>query len=201
VDDANLDGLGKRPVPQLYPSGIPSTGGGPISAPVATAVFSGPADVKLNAKFLPFDLRSFAFAASDDDAANPFSELNQQTKFRDLNQIVKAAPPPDPSDPSSKVISDLYDAWYPGNEQIKQIVVPLWNTPGLLHSTTYREVVARACRTCHVANPDPTLRFERPGGSPGVVGFVLDAVHLAPKTQVGAVGIDGRGLRLCHRRR
>jgi hypothetical protein len=190
VDDANLDGLGKRPVPQLCmvchggtipnPSGIPSTGGGPISAPVATAVFSGPADVKLNAKFLPFDLRSFAFAASDDDAANPFSELNQQTKFRDLNQIVKAAPPPDPSDPSSKVISDLYDAWYPGNEQIKQIVVPLWNTPGLLHSTTYREVVARACRTCHVANPDPTLRFERPGGSPGVVGFVdkLGAIQL-----------------------
>ncbi len=175
VNNANLDGLGQRPVPQLCmvchggqipnPAGTTSTTGG-----VPTPVFNSRDNVKLNSKFLPFDLSSFSYAAPDSDAANPFNKLNQQTAFRNLNQMVKVAPPPDPTDPSSNVISDLYDMWYPGNAIPQQnTFVPLWNADAL-HQNTYTKVVARACRTCHVANAEPTLRFERPGASAGV-GF------------------------------
>lgn len=173
VDAANLDGLGARPVPQLCmachggfipnPSGAPATAGG-----VPTAVFASRNDVKLGAKFLPFDLASFSYAAPDTDVGNPANKLNQQAAFRTLNQMVAAAPPPDPGDPSSTVIVDLLDAWYPGGAtpQNEDAVVPAWNGDPLRRAT-YRGTVARGCRTCHVANPEPNLRFEAPGAVAG----------------------------------
>jgi hypothetical protein len=176
VDAANLDGLGSRPVPQLCmvchggfipnPSGATATTGG-----VPTPVFGSRDDVKLNAKFLPFDLRNFTFAAPDSDAANPNNKLNQQTKFKTLNQMAKVAPPPDPADPSSNVISDLFDAWYPGATTTQQegAVVPAWNADAL-HSNFYVQVEGKACRTCHVTNASSNLRFEQPGSAG--VGFV-----------------------------
>jgi hypothetical protein len=45
--------------------------------------------------------------------------------------------------------------------------VPLWN-PDVQRRGIYTNMVARACRTCHVANPELTLRFEQPGTSAGV---------------------------------
>jgi hypothetical protein len=198
VDAANLDGLGARPIPQLCmvchggyipnPSGATTTTGTP---PVHTPVFCGPGhpnDVKLKAKFLPFDLRNFTFAAPDSDAANPNNKLNQQSKFQTLNQMVKVAPPPDVADPSSNVISDLYDAWYPANAlpQLESAVVSQWNTDAL-HSNFYVQVEGRSCRTCHVTNASPNLRFEKPGnagvGFEGNLGLVQQRVckdHVMP---------------------
>jgi len=200
VNNANLDGLGQRPLPQLCmvchggqipaaalpnppPPNTPPTSGG-----VPTPVFASRDSVKLNAKFLPFDLRNFSFAAPDSDAANPFNKLNQQTAFRSLNQMAKVAPPPDPSDPSSNVISDLYDAWYPGNAtpQVENAVVPLWNADAL-HRNLYAEVVGRACRTCHATNAASTLRFEKPGaagtgfdGNLGLIQLRVCKQHVMP---------------------
>lgn len=168
-DAANLDGLGARPVPQLCmvchggfipnPSGVTTTTGG-----VHTPVFASRNDVKLGAKFLPFDLRNYTFAAPDSDLANPNTKHNQQAAFQTLNQMVKVAPPPDLADPSSNVISDLYNAWYPANAlpQLESAPVPLWNTD-LLHSGFYVNVEGRSCRTCHATNASPNLRFEEPG--------------------------------------
>lgn len=193
VDAANLDGVGTRPVPQLCmvchggfipnPSGVTTTTGG-----VHTPVFSSEADVKLNAKFLPFDLRNYTFAAPDSDVANPNNKLNQQTKFQTLNQMVKVAPPPDVADPSTNVIKDLYDAWYPGGAlpQQETAVVPLWGTD-LLHRNFYVNVVGRSCRTCHATNAAASLRFEQPGnagvGFDGNLGRVQQRVckeHVMP---------------------
>lgn len=179
LDSASLDGLGQRPVPQLCmvchggqipnPTGTTSTAGAPGTPPVITPVFGNRDEVKLGAKFLPFDLQSFTYAAPDSDAANPFSKLNQQNSFRDLNQMVKIAPPPDGATAPDTVITDLFTTWYPGDAtpQLEDQPVPLWTSDNL-HRSGYRNVVARACRTCHVANPATTLRFEQPGTSAGV---------------------------------
>jgi hypothetical protein len=141
---------------------------------VKTPVFRNPAadaagsraDVKLNAKYLPFDLKSLSY--STDPA---FTRTAQEGAFKALNDIVKASPAPDASDPSSNDISVLVDTWYPGNvTPQKDLAVPLWNaTPQ--QSALYLNVVARACRTCHLTNPAPALRFDREIASGGVSGF------------------------------
>jgi hypothetical protein len=85
--------------------------------------------------------------------------------------MVKIAPPPDPFDPFADAVEKLYEAWYPGGAipQQESAVVDAWDTDPL-HRTTYDKVVGPACRTCHIANVDGTLRFERPGAAFGV-GF------------------------------
>lgn len=184
VNKANLDGLGDRPVPQLcmvcHGGAIPNAVGLTTVLGVGTPVFGNATDVKLNAKFLPFDLRSFSFAAPDTDTSNLFNKLNQQDEFQELNRMVKVAPPPDSTDSTSDVIVDLYDTWYPADAlpQIEDQAVPKWNTDAL-HADAYVQVVGRSCRTCHVANAFPGLRFDQPGASPGL-GFDgnLGAVQL-----------------------
>lgn len=170
VDKANLDGLGERPVPQLcmvcHGGFIPNpTGSTQTALGVKTPVFRDPAvdaadsraDVKLAAKFLPFDLKSFSYST-----AAGFDRNSQEAAFKTLNEIAKVSPPPDSTDPTSNIITALFDAWYPGNVTPQQdAVVPLWNsTP--LRAAGYRGFVAPGCRTCHVANPAATLRFDRP---------------------------------------
>lgn len=187
ADAANLDGLGVRPVPQLcmvcHGGAIPNpTGTTQTALPVKTPVFRDPAvdgpgsraDVKLNAKFLPFDLKSFTYSTQAG-----FDRNSQEGAFKTLNEIVKIAPPPD-ADPTSTVITALFDTWYPGNvTPQKDLVVPLWNT-NPQRAAMYTGAVARACRSCHVANPDPTLRFDRAIASGGAPGFddVLATVQL-----------------------
>ena len=182
-DAADLDGLGARPVPQLcmvchggnIPNPIDATTssdsinpGPAASHGVHTPVFDSRDHVKLNAKFLPFDLRSLSYATPDSDVAGPyhnFSKLHQQAAFLALNQVAQASPPPDPASLSSHVIQDLNTAWYPGATQQEDVVVPNWNTDGV-HKDAYGSAVARSCRTCHVTNANTSLRFERPTAGP-----------------------------------
>ena len=179
LDKANLDGLGARPVPQLcmvcHGGFIPNPNGSTQTASgVKTPVFRDPAvdgagsraDVKLNAKYLPFDLKSLSYSTN---AA--FTQPAQEGAFKTLNDIVKVSPAPDASDPSSNDISVLIDTWYPGNVIPQQnVAVPLWNaTPQ--QSAMYVNVIGRACRTCHITNPTPALRFDREVASSGVLGF------------------------------
>ena len=184
VNAANLDGLGARPVPQLCmvchgghipnPSGVTTTQLG-----IPTPVFGSRDDVKLGAKFLPFDLQNLTFVAT-----GPFNQANQEDAFRQLNKMVKVAPPPDAADPTSTVISALYDAWYPGDvaPQRLSVAVAQWDDPGdpqrALHKQVYTDTVARGCRTCHVANADPVLRFDRPSSFDARLGAVQQRVCL-----------------------
>jgi hypothetical protein len=194
VNKANLDGYGFRPVPQLcmvcHGGFIPNAAGTTSATgtpPVNTPVFGGRDNVKLNAKFLPFDLRSLTYAAPDGDTGtfSPFTKQNQQSAFLALNQMVKVAPPPPTTSDPDRVIEALYNAWYPSDAtpQLENAPVPLWNTDPR-HSDAYNNVVARSCRTCHVTNNAPSRRFE--GGVSGldtILGLVQSRVckeHVMP---------------------
>lgn len=188
VNKANLDGYGQRPVPQLCmvchggfipnPAGATGTTATTTTPGVNTPVFDSRTNVKLNAKFLPFDLRSFTYAAPDGDAGafSSFTKQNQQSAFLALNQMVRAAPPPASSSAADQVIEALNAAWYPGGvaPQQENATVPLWSADGVhtnaLHADAYTNVVARSCRTCHVTNNSTLYRFEQPGGT-GLNGF------------------------------
>jgi hypothetical protein len=182
---ANLDGLGARRVPQLCmvchgghipnPSGVTQTQSG-----IQTPVFGSRNDVKLDSKFLPFDLQNLTFVA-----AGNFSKTAQEDAFRQLNAMAKIAPPPNvATDPTSNVISALFDAWYPGNvsPQIPNVAVALWDDPAdpkrAQHKQIYIDTLGRACRTCHVTNADSGLRFDRPSTFDARLGAVQTRVCL-----------------------
>jgi hypothetical protein len=152
---ANLDGRGERPVPQLcmicHGGLVPNESGNP---PVP--VFSTAAQVKLGARFLPFDYRFYTF----DPGA---SKTAQDPNFKSLNeQIVNAAPPTGAGDPINEIVSGLYNNGASAT-QIHDFVVPGWangasaNAPN--QANFYTGVIANPCRTCHTAQPFSQLQF------------------------------------------
>jgi hypothetical protein len=192
VDKANLDQLGDRPVPQLC---MVCHGGfvnqdGPTPPPgvaVAPPLFDDPDDVRLGARFLPFDLASFSYAQPDPapgDPVPPFSKKGQQAAFRTLNAMVQVAL--DPLDPGVVSYQELSAAWYPAvGDQVEAAVVAPWRPPlaDPLRETGYRNVVAPSCRTCHIANFDPNYMFATPSSFDGLLGTVQTAVcrdHIMP---------------------
>ena len=143
--DSGLD-LRARPIPQLC---MVCHGGQFPTAPSAAGVpvFNNRNDVKLGARFLPFDLHYYSFAAS------PFDKASQQGTFKQLNEdIVKATQPGAATD---ELITALYT---PGPGQNENAIVAGWNG-NPVHQVMYRDVIGRTCRTCHVANPFPALTF------------------------------------------
>ena len=111
------------------------------------------------AYFLPFDLQSFEYFS--EIPTNPLSREFQERNFKALNKLV--------------YFSDLFflDAprqiitrWYtaPGTDSFSSSTfldnrVPFgWDTNGNSRQL-YRQVVAKACRTCHISEENPTLAF------------------------------------------
>jgi hypothetical protein len=151
VFSADLDGNGARPLPNLCivchggtSSDILSDPGNPASPKIPA--FTTRADIlNENSKFLPFDLHFYKFPA-----AGP-----QQDSFRHLNiDIVKEVE----TQIGPGAIGELVDAWYPGGvgSQKDTAVIAGWDTGGTADPNNkdnlmYRNVFARACRTCHVA--------------------------------------------------
>ncbi len=158
---ADLDDLGERPVPQLCM--VCHGGTYPSPPPLGNRVpsFGERKDVKFDSQFLPFDLKFFTFA--DDRVPPRFDKATQQDKFKRLNEeIVKNAPPV----ASHKAIQDIIDAMYTsGATQNEELIVSGWEKtpPEPLHiqEKMYRDVIARACRTCHAANSYEGLRFDK----------------------------------------
>lgn len=154
---ANLDGRGERPVPQLcmvcHGGNIPSHSDG-------VPVFSTPAQVDLNARFVPFDHRFFTFpsglAPSDDE----------EDAIRDLNQlIVDLIPAGAPAnDPIREVISKMYSGVLPDHQNINS-TVDGWDTGNSANVANqkefYDDVFTSACRMCHIAQPFESLQFQR----------------------------------------
>ena len=179
VFDADLDGNGVRPLPQLC---IVCHGG------ISAQILSDPANpnsptipaftvrsdiVNENSKFLPFDLHFYKFPTAD----------HQQDAFRNLNiEIVKQVEVAiSPSGP----IAELIDAWYPGaaGNQVDNAVIGGWNTggagnPNHQDNQMYRDAFARACRTCHVAQPafGSTFQFRTVADFKGLIGTVQSRV-------------------------
>jgi hypothetical protein len=150
LNSADLDSgvnLRPRPIPQLcmvchnglYPSG--NTTGIPT--------FANRDDVKMGARFLPFDNHYYTFPAANPKAA-------QQQAMKDLNDLVKLTHTQDPTSISATpVIPEMIDGMYtpppPLPEQDENFVVAGWNSQPIQQGM-YRDVIARTCRTCHVAN-------------------------------------------------
>ncbi|SMF56569.1 PKD domain-containing protein [Tistlia consotensis] len=152
---ADLDGNGARPVPQLcmicHGGTSASVAADPLNptGPKAGA-FENRADIlSMRANFLPFDLHFYNFPASK-------SKASQQDDFKDLNiEIVQQV---SSHTGTGDAIVELVDLLYnhgASASQLEQEVVANWD-PGNVNSNRhrfYRDVFARACRTCHVAQP------------------------------------------------
>jgi len=157
VFQADLDGHGARPLPNLCVvchggQSADAAAGGGAKKPAYTVRSDV---IGENSTFLPFDLHYFKFPV-----ANP--KPAQEDSFRNLNiEIVKQVASQVPS-ASAASIPELIDLWYPGGVGTQQdninTVIAGWNTggagnPNHLDNQMYRDVFARACRTCHVAQP------------------------------------------------
>ncbi len=160
VNNADLDGHGRRPVPQLCMvcHGGAYPGGGNPGVPG----FTTPNEVKLGSRFIPFDVRYLTFpnvGGSPDKAA-------QQSAMKHLNQdIVAHVLPLTGPDPLADVISGMY----PGAPvtQDENFVVPAWRQATLPNTAAqeafYKRVVANTCRNCHVLQPFANVSNERAG--------------------------------------
>jgi hypothetical protein len=153
---ANLDGRGERPVPQLcmvcHGGSIPSQSGG-------VGAFNTAAQVKLGARFVPFDHRFFTFP----NAPAGLDRASQETAFKDLSEKIAAVAPPGPAtDPIVELISGLYNGGVSGT-QILNFDVPGWvnlaSAAAPNQSAFYQNVLANACRTCHTSQPYSQLQF------------------------------------------
>lgn len=127
LTSADLDGFGARPVPQLCMVCHGGKGGGTVSAPDFTA---NGGDV--GARFLPFDKRFYLNLSASD-----------ATKIADLNSKIVANANPNAaesdfivhqSDPNYVPTAWANDPTHPFREML------------------YKNVVAPACRTCHIAH-------------------------------------------------
>ena len=156
VNNANLDAVGRRPVPQLCMvcHGGAYPGGGNTTVPT----FNTPDSVKFGSRFIPFDIRFFTFPATPDKAA-------QQSAMKHLNQdIVQNAPSIAAPDPIADVVTAMYAG---GPSQDENFIVPGWKQSQLPNTVAqegfYKRVVSDACRTCHTTQPFANVSNERAG--------------------------------------
>lgn len=149
LNAADLDGRGFRPIPQLCM--VCHNGAYPGGAVVGAAPpFNNRADVKLQSRFLPFDLRYYTFPT-----VAGFDKASQQAAFKNLNeQIVNAGN-------AGVSTTEIITKWYAGGTaQDEDIVATGWNDQPIKQAM-YRNVVARTCRTCHTAQIFAPLQFKQ----------------------------------------
>lgn len=156
VNSADLDGFGARPIPQLCMvchGGSANYDGAP--SPTNPPVFETVDDVDLGSVFLPFDLTAFTIVdgLTVEGMLGLFDKAAQQDEFRQLNEEIVLSSDPGPA--IEEVIANMYPG--PG-DQIEDFVIPGWSSDPA-HDAMYRNVVARACRACHVAQLDTDITF------------------------------------------
>jgi cytochrome c5 len=152
---ADLDGHGARPVPQLC---MVCHGGIAASVPADVNNPAGPKKgafanrndiISMGSNFIPFDMHLFNYPAAK-------SKASQQAAFKNLNvNIVRGVA--NATGTGEAIVEAIDTAFYPGNSptQIEDQVIPGWD-PGNVNSNRhrfYRDVFARACRTCHASHP------------------------------------------------
>ena len=138
VASVNLDGRGEKYMPGAC---VACHGGNQY---IGRFPDTGDPSPNLGATFLPFDTGNYLFSTQ-----LGFSEAAQGAAFYQLNQLVNGTEP-------TAATSSLIDGWYQagGTTLDKNYVPSFWvnkeiTEPGA--ATFYREVIARSCRTCHVA--------------------------------------------------
>jgi hypothetical protein len=149
LPSVNLDGRGEK-----FPPGTCTVcHGGNKYAGKFPEDGTGTAD--LAAHFLPFDIGNFQFSKRSGWPA--LTKEAQQEAIYQLNQnVLKTNPNP--------AEMDLIDGWYKttGHTQKEE-----FSPPGTVNPDFYLKVIARSCRTCHIAQRDKDsirdLTFSRPG--------------------------------------
>jgi len=103
---------------------------------------SGFADV--GGHFLPYDTGNFEFSSTAG-----LREADQEQQIYFLNQnVLKTAPTP--------AAQQLIAGWYGSGQVLNKNYVPAsWQAQGSTAQTFYKEVIARSCRSCHVAMLEP----------------------------------------------
>jgi hypothetical protein len=125
-----LDANGEKYVPGLC---VVCHGG--TYAPDSSSTIN-PADADLGSSFREFDLATFKYPTEAPRSL-------QEPSFKRLNEIVTDTKP-------AAAISDLIHGWYASGDTQNNDFVPLeWK--GDAQVKLYKDVVARSCRTCHVA--------------------------------------------------
>ena len=151
ITKADLDGHGERPVPQLcmvcHGGNLASVAADPTNplGPKAGAFTDRTDIISMRANFLPFDLHLFNYPTAKD-------KTSQQPSFKRLNElIVKGV---SESTGTGNAIVEVIDAFYKNSAtQLEDAVIDGWALGGVNASRLYRDVLARACRTCHIAEP------------------------------------------------
>ena len=90
--------------------------------------------------FLPYDTGNFEFSTGAG-----LTEAAQEAAIYSLNQNVLQAGP-------TTAVSQLIAGWYATSHTLNKSYLPTsWKGRGTAATSFYRNVVARSCRTCHVA--------------------------------------------------
>ncbi|MBI1916755.1 MAG: carboxypeptidase regulatory-like domain-containing protein [Planctomycetes bacterium] len=141
---ADLDGNGPKFVPNL----CLNCHGGDYSVPdQEIPAFE---DINMGASFREFDLTTYKFPRPNTPKNNPARakpSVAEQQVFKELNDLIDESKP-------TKAIRDLLAGWYPNKKPPQD---PTWSPPGWNDKTEpkkkqlYDTVVAKSCRTCHVA--------------------------------------------------
>ena len=148
LPSVNLDGRGEK----FVPGTCVACHGGNKYAGKFPEDGTGPANIE--ARFLPFDIRAFAFHSS----RQGLTKGGQEEAIFKLNQNVLNTQP-------NSAIKELIAGWYPpvrpdsshgtGRFGQTEFLPPLpGGGRGNMDQNYYLNVIARSCRTCHVAQRD-----------------------------------------------
>jgi hypothetical protein len=135
LPSVNLDGRSEK----FVPGTCVACHGGDHYAGKYPEDGTGRADI--GAHFLPYDAGNFAFSSTAG-----LTEADQEAAIYNLNQnVLKAGP--------NTATSELIAGWYAnGATTLNKLYVPTsWQGQGSAAISFYQNVIARSCRTCHVA--------------------------------------------------
>jgi hypothetical protein len=185
LPSVNLDGNGEKFVPGTCVACHGGTGyfaiaNDTLNEPAPSApIFggfpeSGNASPNLESYFLPYDVGNFLFSSKHPNTINDLqmqlaiSELNSNALFVDedialQNTTELQNPAPNPKD-LPNAFFDLYNRWYHGDIIFDEKGPP--PTPYSADPDFYSNVVARSCRSCHVAMDGANFETKDPVNTP-----------------------------------
>lgn len=179
LPSVNLDGRGEKYIPGscvICHGGDQYSGRFPTTTAFASINGNSNPSGNLGAKFLPFDIGNFAFSSG-----SGLTRSEQEPALKRLNLLVRDT---EPSVPQT-AIKKLIDGWYGGNADPNQFspfnegYIPQEWLSGTVRTSAddqstalqfYSTVVAKSCRTCHVALPNFDWDSQAPFGEPFVCG-------------------------------
>ena len=210
LPSVNLDGNGEKFVPGTCVACHGGTGyfaiaNDTLNEPAPSApIFggfpeSGNASPNLESYFLPYDVGNFLFSSKHPNTINDLqmqlaiSELNSNAVFVDQDIALQNTtefqnPAPNPKD-LPNAFFDLFNRWYHGDIIFDENGPP----SSLVHSPYgddadkfYSNVVARSCRSCHIAMDGANFETKDPVKTTNILNLVCG--QAAQKVQIDITG-------------